>query len=337
VLRIRETYPPDTVLSDAPLSGTFVVQESSPEPLRYLLEARVLGWEGVHRSDTSVAVRSPGSCWIASGYDHMALLSPHTTSLLPSVSPGAFVVDVSSIVTSLWAAGMPGGVVFRIEASVAGPFLTEDAATSLSIRSISASWSSSRVLLAHAGGLTWFDPERRSLEAIPLNHSAPPRLARLAPDEEGAWIWFADDTLAYLPPGGGMPTASWKLPDVAELCPVAGRRCWAGAAEGLFLAGTDGLAEVSGMPVASVAGVSATECWLTSEEGSVQRMSADGSVMAHRELGGYRVCAASEQQVIWVASQDTTLWKLLPDLQIAAQLRLFEPPWAVAPGPVSFQ
>ena len=338
LLRIAEGQPADTLVREIPLSGAYVDREPALGTLRYVLEARVEGWSGIHRSDSSLAVTSTGDCWIASGYDRLSLLSARTTSLLPSVSPGTFIVDVSAAATTLWAAGMPGGVVYGFEASSAGPFLTEDVTTSLSIRAISASRITTRILLAHSEGLSWFDPDRHTLEEWQLDNAAAPVLARLSPDEAGAWVWFSNDSLAYLAPGSPSPVVVGSLEDISDLSPACDRCCWIGCAGGLYRGDENGILRVLDSPVSAVAGALPEWCWACLTDGSVIVVASDGVILhASRPMGAYRVCASSEEAVVWVACSDTTLWKLSPGLQPWAHLRLFELPWAIVPGPLSFQ
>jgi len=336
VLRVEEGQPGYTLVEGIPLTGTYVDQTVSPGQLQYVLEATVDGWNGIHRSDTSAVVQSRGDCWIASGYDHLSLLSARTTSLLPSVSPGTFIVDVSAAEMTLWAAGMPGGVIYGVEASTNGLFLAEDVATSVSIRSISASRSTSRILLAHSEGLSWFDPDRHTLEVWQSYSTPYPLVARLSPDEPGAWVWFSDGRVAYLPPDSSANTVG-SLDHIDDLSPTGGRCCWIASPDGLYRGDENGVRQILDSPVSSVAGASSEQCWACLTDGSVVSVSSEGVVGESRALNGFRLCASGEEDVVWIAARDTTLWKLTRDLQPTAHLCLFDLPWTIVPGPLSLQ
>lgn len=322
----------DTVRAGIPLAGTFIDPTSDSRLLRYLLEVRVGGWSGIHRSDTSLAIPSPGECWVASGYDHLGLVSPWTSSLLPWVTPGTFIVDVTAKGGALYAAGVPGGILYRVTATAVGPEVTDDAATGLSVKTISASPSTSRLLIAHPGGLAWFDPNMHSLDTWPVNHPAEPLGARVAPDEAGAWVWYADQTVAYVAPGGTDLVIRGSRPGPRDIAPAPRRFCWIGDREGLWRIGEEGMVLISPTPALAVAAVSSDQCWACLADGSVALFSSRGGLIGSVPLEARLISVSQDDHTVWVVSRDGSLWKLMPDLRIAACLRLAEEPWAIVAG-----
>ncbi|MBN1423783.1 hypothetical protein JXA88_04430 [Candidatus Fermentibacteria bacterium] len=335
LLRTRPGHGTDTLLADMPSAGTWMDHPPASGALRYTVEADVIGWSGVHRSDTSVAALSPGTCWVASGYDHLALVSPFTPSLLPSVSVGTFLVDVSSTGEVLWAAGMPGGVVYRVEASTQSPFVSAHWETSLPLCAITTSPRLNRVLLVHTDGLSWLDPAQHILEPWPATHVCSLRFGRLAPDGEHAWVWYADDSLACLSPGDATPTVFGALSRVVDLSPVSGSWCWVGSGNGLFRADPGGILAVLAQPVSAVFGMSAERCWVSLEDGTVRLVTLQGDILESRPLGGHSLCFDHDSGMLWVVAGEARLWKLSSTLETAADLDLPIRPWAVLPGPRS--
>ncbi len=333
LLRISPWGGVDTVLRRASWEGTLTDRAHWRQVLRYVLEARVRGWEGVHRSDTAYAVPSPGSCWLAFGSDYLSLLCPHTHAFLAGASAGTFVIDVASVGSTLWAAGMPGGIVVGVSVSHGAIVLTEDVATSLLLRAISASAGTRRVLLAHERGLAWFDPDRHSLHEWPVSLPSPPRIARLCPDGTDAWVWCEDGSLRLVREGGEALELG-SLSSIRDLSPTLGGTCWAGGEWGLFRAAQGALLRIMPDPVSALWAATPDQCWACLTDGRLVCVSSDGTVAHAPALDGYLVAFSPDVPCVWAASTDSTLWKLSPDLSLLARVRMGRLPWCLRPGPI---
>lgn len=319
----------ETVATGLPLRGTWVDPWTGPGPRTYVLQVEVRGWAGVHRSDTCIALPSPGACWLAFGSDRVALLSASSPTFLPSTSVGVFVLDVAPGADVLWVAGSPGGTLSCVGLGEEGLFLREDLATSLSLRSLSVSAVSARILLAHGLGLTWYETPARRL--VPWEASLPePVVARLAPDEDAAWVYCRDESLWFVAPDGAGARALGYCPGVRELSPTTQRHCWVASRSGLFLASQEGLRSVHPHPTRSVASLS-PELACACAQSHVFLARADGITQSARAMAGVRI-SRGEGSYLWVVTADSSVWKLTPHLQEAARLRLPEQPWAVAAG-----
>ncbi len=70
LMRQLEGYTSSVVVDDLSESGRAVdLLHPSARNRSYWLEIAVDGWGGIHTSDTSAVVLTPGACWLASGYD----------------------------------------------------------------------------------------------------------------------------------------------------------------------------------------------------------------------------------------------------------------------------
>jgi len=332
LMRQFEGHESSVVIADISESGRTVdLLYPSTRNRSYWLDVAADGWDGIHTSDTASVVLTPGSCWLASDHDGISLLSPKSSSLLPTVHIGSFIVDVSSGANGLWTAGMPGGYLNRVQIEQSTITRIDDLSTALQIAAISVA-RHGRILIAHQDGLEWFDPDEHTLTPWPLFLSSEPVVARIAPEEDAAWLHTADGTLSFVPSDSEFPHMSWQIGQLHDLVPTEGRTCWAATVHGLIRIDVSDSIPITVSSMASaISPMSSESCWVASSvENQVSLLSANGEIVRRQNIPGIRLLSYSrEDSVLWIVRDDDVLLKLNNDLSLAARVELPQTPWAL--------
>ncbi len=332
LMRQLEGYTSSVVVDDLSESGRAVdLLHPSARNRSYWLEIAVDGWGGIHTSDTSAVVLTPGACWLASGYDGISLLSQNSSSLLPTVHVASFVVDISSGANCLWTAGMPGGYIHRVQIEQNTITLAEELSTALALTAISVA-RHGKLLLSHQDGLAWFDPDERTLTPWPLSLNSESVIARIAPEEDAAWVHTSDGTLIFVPSDSPTPHASWQIGQLYDLAPTRGRTCWAATVHGLIrIDVSDSVPTTLNTMASAVSPMCAESCWVASSVGnSISLISSNGEVVRTETVSGIRLLSYSrDYSVLWLVRDDRRLLKLNTDLGLAADIELPQTPWSL--------
>jgi hypothetical protein len=304
----------------------------SPLERTYWLEVTVDDWDQVHRSDTVLVLLSPGICWVGSGYDGVFLVSPSTSTLFPGMQLGSFLLDLSPERGGVWAAGAPGGMVYRVDESADSIALGEAFMTSLDVSSISAA-NSGLLLLAHSSGLTWFDPHDYRLDGWVDDAALEPLIVRLAPEALTAWVYTADSRLLRFLNPSPIPAHEWILSGVSAISPTSSDVCWIIAQDDLYRADAQNpsLDHVI-QDVTALAARNDQECWVASwYQGTIRLVSAQGATIRSRTLSSpVLLTYAAADSVLWVGDAEHQIWKFLPDLRAAMIATLPADPWSLA-------
>ena len=298
----------------------------------FWMELAVDGWSGIHTSDTTSAIFSSGECWIAHGYDDISLYSPEIDTYLPTRSLGTYLVDGCCSGSSLWMIGTPGGILYFVSINGEGISLDHSLSFGYALKSCDIS-NDGRLLISHGDGLIWYDSYWAETESWLIDIQSEIRYARLTPEDDGVWIWDESDSVSFIPAGEELPLNTWFVPDIIDLSPAFGRKCWIASENGvIYLNGNNGEMELFNFSCRSVAPASNDYCWIS--------LPSDNKIVMIDRFGRVirTIDTIDEPQelahnpgtnVLWCGTYDKTLLKVLTDGRIASVASLPESPWFI--------